>query len=851
MKKTLRMMGLVALAVLALAGCKKDEQTTSSFKATLPQPTSDAKTHIGNGDSLLWNAGDAIKVFDTDGNAYLFTTDDDNKSTATFTGETSLNASNTYTAFYPAANTSDVTNGEILLTLAADQTYVAGGFANGTYPVVAQNEGASFTFDSDCGLLAIPVMGTGNISTIELTGKASENLAGQLRYDLSGHYLGLTNAQTTVTLDCGNLPLSADATTFYFVVPAGVFANGFTAVLKNGATELFTLATTNPNTIVAKRIRQMNPVTVSAITLVTGGGTPANVGYTDATVYGSYVAPTGMGVTEIGFYFGTDASAMTATPVTPIASPFSHTFDGLTAGTTYYYQAYVKNGTNEYLGTVESFTTNVPAATVTTAPTATTGTIYAGSTTPLVSAGVAEGGTMMYMVTTENTKPTSTTGFSATVPTAETLASGTYYVWYYVQGDATHTDSGISDTAITVTVTAYPAATVTTAPTAKTGVTAGQNEAIVSAGVAEGGTMMYMVTTENTKPTSTTGFSATVPTAETLSAGTYYVWYYFQGDATHTDSEISATGIEVTIEAAGPPALTMEALTAGTVVVSNPKSGMQYSLNGGAKTPVTSDAINVTTGDKVAFYGNGTSITNYNGTTINGSGDGFKCKVYGNIMSLIDETGYATLTALPNSQGVFNRLFYGNATLTDASGLLLPATTLEGYCYNEMFKGCTSLTTAPTLPATTLAEGCYYSMFNGCTSLTTAPTLPATTLAVGCYYGMFFGCTSLTTAPVLPATTLAIYCYYKMFENCSSLTAAPTLPATTLVEGCYLDMFYSCTNLSSITCLATAGINQNQSTLDWLCGVASTGTFTKASGATSWPTNSVNGIPSGWTVNEQ
>ena len=91
-----------------------------------------------------------------------------------------------------------------------------------------------------------------------------------------------------------------------------------------------------------------------------------------------------------------------------------------------------------------------------------------------------------------------------------------------------------------------PAATVTTAPTAKTGVKAGQNEAIVNAGTPEGGTMMYMVNA--TQPASTDGFSATVPTAEGLTAGTYYVWYYVKADATHTDSEISATGIEVTIE---------------------------------------------------------------------------------------------------------------------------------------------------------------------------------------------------------------------------------------------------------------------------------------------------------------
>ena len=99
-------------------------------------------------------------------------------------------------------------------------------------------------------------------------------------------------------------------------------------------------------------------------------------------------------------------------------------------------------------------TVNAAAAKVTTAPTATTGTITAGSTTALVTAGVADGGTMMYEVTTTNTKPTSTTGFSATVPTAEGRAAATYYVWYYAKADATHVDSEISASAVAVTVAA-------------------------------------------------------------------------------------------------------------------------------------------------------------------------------------------------------------------------------------------------------------------------------------------------------------------------------------------------------------------------------------------------------------
>lgn len=264
--------------------------------------------------------------------------------------------------------------------------------------------------------------------------------------------------------------------------------------------------------------------------------------------------------------------------------------------------------------------------------------------------------------------------------------------------------------------------------------------------------------------------------------------------------------------------LTLEALGDGTVVVNNPQSGMQYSLNGGAKQAVTA-SITVFEGDKVQFYGDGTNITSYNGTTI--AGGTADVKVYGNIMSLIDETGYATCNTLQDN--VFMALFNGNTKLTDASGLLLPATTLALWCYAGMFVNCTSLTTAPALPAMMLAGADYYQMFAGCTSLTTAPALPATTLAESCYNSMFSDCTSLNTAPALPSTTL--------------------------VEGCYSYMFYGCTSLNSITCLATEGINENESTSDWVNGVASTGTFNRASGAT-WPTGN-NGIPSGWTVNEQ
>jgi len=75
------------------------------------------------------------------------------------------------------------------------------------------------------------------------------------------------------------------------------------------------------------------------------------------------------------------------------------------------------------------------------------------------------------------------------------------------------------------------------------------------------------------------------------------------------------------------------------------------------------------------------------------------------------------------------------------------------------------------------------------------------------------------------------------------------LPATTLAGSCYNMMFQGCTNLNYVKCLAT-DISAEWCLDEWLDGVSASGTFVKASGAT-WAVAGENGIPSGWTVNEE
>ena len=288
--------------------------------------------------------------------------------------------------------------------------------------------------------------------------------------------------------------------------------------------------------------------------------------------------------------------------------------------------------------------------------------------------------------------------------------------------------------------------------------------------------------------------------------------------------------------------LTMEALDNATIEVypQYTTSKLYYKIDDEEwKEYNNSGTITLNTSSKIMFKEKLTSERPY--------ATRLKCSighinVYGNIMSLVYGDDFIGKTTMSGFR--LESVFYGS-NIIDAGNLILPATTLTHWGYSDMFKNCTSLTTAPVLPATTLHYNCYEGMFEGCTSLTQAPELPATKLSEHCYNWMFRDCTSLVNAPELPATKLDRYCYYEMFEGCTSLTTAPVLPATTLAESCYEEMFSGCTSLNNINCQLTK--LDYTATKGWVTGVqTNSGTFTYNCLNEGWETG-VNGIPENWT----
>lgn len=165
-----------------------------------------------------------------------------------------------------------------------------------------------------------------------------------------------------------------------------------------------------------------------------------------------------------------------------------------------------------------SYTVEKGQAAVTKAPTAKTLT-YNGSAQPLVTAGTATGGTLVYSLEQDG-------AYTAAIPTGTN--AGKYSVWYYVKGDDNH--NGTNPVEVTVTIAkADPAVT---APVPVTGLTyTGEEYELITAGTTTGGTLVYSLD-ENGE------YTDTIPTG--TAAQSYTVWYKVQGNENYNGTEAAS-----------------------------------------------------------------------------------------------------------------------------------------------------------------------------------------------------------------------------------------------------------------------------------------------------------------------
>lgn len=134
--------------------------------------------------------------------------------------------------------------------------------------------------------------------------------------------------------------------------------------------------------------------------------------------------------------------------------------------------------------------------------------VYSGSEQALVSAGTANAGSILYSLDGEN--------YGKEVPTAAN--TGSYTVYYKVDGDNNHT--GIEPASINVSI-AKKQITITEAPEAVEDlVYSGKEQALVTAGKASDGKIIYSL--------NGVGYSDDIPTA--TDAGEYTVYYQVLGN---------------------------------------------------------------------------------------------------------------------------------------------------------------------------------------------------------------------------------------------------------------------------------------------------------------------------------
>ena len=165
--------------------------------------------------------------------------------------------------------------------------------------------------------------------------------------------------------------------------------------------------------------------------------------------------------------------------------------------------------------------------------------------------------------------------------------------------------------------------------------------------------------------------------------------------------------------------LTLEAVGDGTQItfINKSKGNVQVSKNltdWENIAPEASRNISLSAGEKVYFRGNNASY--YPDNEASSIACTAPCYVYGNIMSLVDATNFATTTSL-TAEHTFHSLFQGNTNVINhpSKDLLLPATTLKNYCYHAMFFGCSNLAYIKCLATSISATSCTTDWVQGVT----------------------------------------------------------------------------------------------------------------------------------------
>lgn len=267
--KTTRILSLAA-AVLTLAACGNEEfiennpgneaakPVPMTFTAGMPQ----TRTQL-DGLNVNWVEYDEIAIWDGSGEYQKFMVDAESisGSNATFSG-TALPDAN-YTAFYPLIAVESMNATSVTFNLPAEQTPVAGTFANQLAPSLAKATGGStnLEFNNLCALVKFTVpadMDGEGIFTL-VGGNATEALAGK-------YWVEYSTGNSTPSVSAYRVTLKGDFVAgqdYYFVVLPGTLTNGFSLLYEDSQGKLYRKATGKSVTLTAGRILNLGTLALT------------------------------------------------------------------------------------------------------------------------------------------------------------------------------------------------------------------------------------------------------------------------------------------------------------------------------------------------------------------------------------------------------------------------------------------------------------------------------------------------------------------------------------------------------------------------------------------------------------
>ena len=276
-----------ALCIFAVScGIKEQEEAIPPFKgyeefyATIEQPAeAGTKTFTDNDLHVLWHEDDRVTIF----NKFSY-----NQEFA-FTGETGDNSggfskvaedefvtgfdiANVYSVYPHQKSTKIDSNGEITVTLPAEQAWAERSFGRGANTMIAAALDNKLKFKNIGGLLVLKLYGTRvQVSSVTLQGNAGELIAGKASVTMPIDGLPEVEMQegatTAIKLSCKPpVVLGAsetDYTEFWFVIPPVDFTKGFTITVTGANGGTFEKSTDKNISIGRNHISRMTPTEVS------------------------------------------------------------------------------------------------------------------------------------------------------------------------------------------------------------------------------------------------------------------------------------------------------------------------------------------------------------------------------------------------------------------------------------------------------------------------------------------------------------------------------------------------------------------------------------------------------------